>query len=477
LTLFISHVLLYYVVCQHNVTNFNLSAGAPHEGFLAFFQWNSGSDEQTPSQFRKEHEWEYALELADVNTSSIIVEGEHEKMTQIHEAECIISMPSSSDHDNGVLQMGPCQANEAWSWSIDEGGVLTWERNLSSIREDKRSEFGAQAILGGALSRFIDVTSDIVGDCDNGVREEEDRHQSMCLRKDEGATAVTASCDPSSSDQASNGSSLVSFSVIQYQNSAAVSPQLPRFPRHEELKEKVDNDEHDENNDYSRASHPHARNTELVNATVPTVTPHNLPTRKRSSQSNAAIHEPPQGLKHKGLNLNSGRHASTATSKKGSAPIHSDLSKLPLSPLGFGGYFESQILENKNNHPSGPIHAELSKGKILPLGVGGYFERQILENKNHHASGGKLLHHPPSPVASPIHDDVLYRPRKIPVHPYIAASKNGYYKDEITGLSYPTDISEYLGHNRKESGRHTLTGVGLYTRTMLKIKVCTIRSC
>lgn len=91
--------------------------GAPNKGFLAFFQWNSSSDEDS-SQYRKEHEWEYALELADVNTS-IVEEQEHS--TQILKAECIISMPKSSDDEHGVLQMGPCESNEAWSWSIDEG--------------------------------------------------------------------------------------------------------------------------------------------------------------------------------------------------------------------------------------------------------------------------------------------------------------------------------------------------------------------
>jgi N6-adenosine-specific RNA methylase IME4 len=56
-------------------------------------------------------------------------------------------------------------------------------------------------------------------------------------------------------------------------------------------------------------------------------------------------------------------------------------------------------------------------------------------------------------------------------HPYIEVSQNGMWEDPQTGLRYHTDLCEYLGHTRKESGRHTLTGVGLYTRTMLKIKI------
>ena len=61
--------------------------------------------------------------------------------------------------------------------------------------------------------------------------------------------------------------------------------------------------------------------------------------------------------------------------------------------------------------------------------------------------------------------------RKIQMNPYIAASKEERWEDPQTGLIYPTDLCQYLGHDRKDSGRHTLTGVGQYTKTMLNIKV------
>lgn len=57
-----------------------------------------------------------------------------------------------------------------------------------------------------------------------------------------------------------------------------------------------------------------------------------------------------------------------------------------------------------------------------------------------------------------------HRTRKIPVHPYIAASQNEVWTDPQTGLQYPTDLSGYLGFNRKEKGRHTLMGVGQYRK-------------
>lgn len=59
---------------------------------------------------------------------------------------------------------------------------------------------------------------------------------------------------------------------------------------------------------------------------------------------------------------------------------------------------------------------------------------------------------------------VPHRTRKIPVHPYIAASKNEIWTDPQTSLQYPTDLSGYLNMDRKEKGRHTIMGVGQYRK-------------
>jgi len=61
--------------------------------------------------------------------------------------------------------------------------------------------------------------------------------------------------------------------------------------------------------------------------------------------------------------------------------------------------------------------------------------------------------------------------RKIQTNPYVAASNNERWTDPQTGLVFRTDLCQYLGHERKDVGRHTLTGVGQYTKTMLNIKV------
>jgi len=60
---------------------------------------------------------------------------------------------------------------------------------------------------------------------------------------------------------------------------------------------------------------------------------------------------------------------------------------------------------------------------------------------------------------------------RMEMNPYIAHSKDEIWVDPQTGLEYHTDLCQYLGHERKEHGRHTLVGVGQFMKTMLKIKV------
>jgi len=60
---------------------------------------------------------------------------------------------------------------------------------------------------------------------------------------------------------------------------------------------------------------------------------------------------------------------------------------------------------------------------------------------------------------------------KIPKNPYIEEAIDNWWLDPQTGLKYRTDLCKYLGHEKKRSGRHTLMGVGQYTRTVFNIKV------
>jgi len=68
-------------------------------------------------------------------------------------------------------------------------------------------------------------------------------------------------------------------------------------------------------------------------------------------------------------------------------------------------------------------------------------------------------------------NDAAQKLRRIETHPYIAAAKDETWTDPQTGLKFPTDLCKYLGHDLKSAGRHTLTGVGYYTKTMMNIKI------
>ncbi len=364
------------------------------------FRWEAGDENQINST---NDQWEYALEWADVNTSMVF--GEDDSVIR-GKVECMLSISDDEEsNEEDRLRMGSCESDDAWSWSINEGGVLTWQRNYSSIRSEERKEFGVEMILGGSIARLLDVTSDAKDEnlkrLHTGSQEDQ-----RCLWKTNDASAIAATCAPSGNENAVSPRSLVSLSLIQYQNSAAVSPQLPRFPRNQQILNEPQGTE--------------SPDPESV------VTESHLPKMKRSSQDHAAIHDQHQPIgRAPGPHLNAGLQPG----RKDNVRIH-EIS----SPLGVGGLFEKS-----------KVHSEIRSSN--------------------------LLRHPPSPSASPSHDEILHRPRKIPKHPYIEASKNGYYFDEITGMNYPTDICEYLGHDRKEVGRHTLMGLGLFTKTMLKIKV------
>lgn len=74
----------------------------------------------------------------------------------------------------------------------------------------------------------------------------------------------------------------------------------------------------------------------------------------------------------------------------------------------------------------------------------------------------------PPPAASLVHptkDDIRASiVRRMQTHPYINEAKNEIWTDPQTGLQYHTDLCKYLGRDRKEHGRHTLTGVGIYRK-------------
>jgi len=60
--------------------------------------------------------------------------------------------------------------------------------------------------------------------------------------------------------------------------------------------------------------------------------------------------------------------------------------------------------------------------------------------------------------------------RKIQTNPYVNDAVDERWTDPQTQLVYRTDLCQYLGQSRAEAGRHTLTGVGQYMKTVFNIK-------
>ena len=354
--------------------------------------------------------WEYALELVDVNSTPPFEadNGDELNLNSSLDGECVISLATTTNTQTGNLELGPCSSDKAWSWSINEGGVLKWdEMTRRRLRKSRRKKLGKK-MLGGALARIIDTESDEDEILQSNQLDEAQTAQ--CLWRYNDSLAMTEPCDGSAKNsRESSNKRLVGLSVIQYQNSAAVSPKLPRF-----------NDAGGQSDPVEPPKKQQPLNEEIESES-------HLPRTKSHSTSR-----------------------STSDSKN-----HKNV------PIGVGGYFERPKLKANSG-------SDQKKRKTMemrtPIGVGGYMSKEKPK-----AIKGNILHHPSSSPHS--HQDTPLKPRKIPVHPYIAASKNGVYVDPNTDLEFPTDIHAYLGHERRQSGRHTLMGVGLFTKTMLKIKV------
>ena len=363
----------------------------------------------TNYQDSRQHHWKYSLEIAD---SEPLQTSSFDESTNRDNRKKYLDGECIAVKSDGSLGMASCALNEVWSWHINGGGVLEWEGTALNRIGSYNQEVKGKVLFGGALARLIQNEETPNGKSDEAT--------SLCVwRKNE--TFVSADQCNSREESGSHAKKLVNFSVVQYQSSAAVSPKLPRFsdPKNSSNAPPTKDSKTEE----PQLTH---ESQNLTKSHSP------IPRGRRVSQSHAAVTSLHPELKHPSTTL-----FATTSQKRGNQVTTAR--HQVKSPLGVGGYSVSSPL----------------KGKIKT-----------------NESKGKILHHPSAPAgAQNIHDDTPHRPRKIPAHPYLTAAKNGIYVDPQTGLKFPTDLSEYLGHDRKSSGRHTLMGVGIYARTMLKIKV------
>ena len=442
--------------------------------------------------------WGYALELVDVSAgrrrprddgSSSDAVADRGSNYSDNEGECLVSWPASDeDEGSSLLRIGSCASNGAWVWRIGGDGVLSQDtrairlsltrrqrqQQISQRRrqrqslpadnadDDRRQQTIIRRPAVDPLRRLLlDSAPQIVPsgiDADIGLLWDEGT-RANCIWRADASTAVATQCARDSSEASAPAQSdnrrLVNFSLIRYQTSTD-GARLPRLPPEEPSATEASssNDDaatstdgclpSDDDNSSPQAcqsQQPASENTIPVEEDM--VVPAMFPELKPASQLLFGTPSP-SAIKTK-------RPRRSRPAKAASASFSSHM--VGASPLTLGAV-------------AYPRSAKLGAG--LP----GRAAASSLVGPD--AANRNILHYPPSQssVQSPIpHGDAPHKVRKIPKHPYIEASTDGVWVDGETGLEYPTDLSEYLGQDRKETGRHTLMGVGQYTRTVFKIKV------
>lgn len=402
------------------------------------------------------------------------------------DGECLIStsrMPGKRRRNEGFveglgmlsLRMGPCLLDEAWTWRINGDGVLIQDRYALKTAARKRHSGKAQKLMFGPIASVLNA-GDKPPAGEAGALEGTDL---SCLWRVNSASAVVARCDDeNNTTEAPNESSsalptttqnqnhsesvpqksLVKFSLVRYQTTANPLPKLPRLPTAEVAPDVA-----------VRPVNP-SRTGEVSS----------LRGGKSATPQRTSLPEYVSSQEH-GDHLP--KTMTTSQSHASSPALHPDLKpssqllKTPIATAG-GGAMQPQKKKTpallRDSHPG----LMLDNARVVSRATSRQKPGRVLDSNNQRlipqpggsAPNHQLLHHPHVPKALQ-QDETPHKPRKIPVHPYIAESKSGVWTDPQTGLEFLTDLCGYLGHDRKTTGRHTLMGVGQYLRTMLKIKV------
>lgn len=439
--------------------------------------------------------WIYALQLIDANPAEARGGGRIRRSKKMATAECLVASGGGRKRGRQQVEDGgggsreksarlvPCDSDDAWGWRVDGDGVLAQDGEADVAKG------------GGRGSTLMGVYGTVDPPKGRGGAAKKNAAR-QCLHRSASTTEVApcsggeGSSSPtleSSAANASNATSegsleprsrVVRFSLIRYQagGPTGAAAKLPKFS-------------------------PSEGEGASLGEGAASPSGETKPLRRQASERNQDYTtSQPQRDEEESSHL---PHRSSRTSSHASGPMmHPDLplsSQLLFTNVGTANPPKRKQEKKKQQLPSGTgaqermrpagqqqssSHAAASRsmssgrggGSALPRMGGATSSSSSGEPKKKH----NLLHKSPAPKlgggsSSPSlqqDDDAPHKPRKIPTHPYIANVKSpGVWEDPQTGLEYLTDLSGYLGHDRKEKGRHTLMGVGLYTRTVFNIKV------
>ena len=330
------------------------------------------------------------------------------------EPECLLSHPSESS-----LQLGPCSSSEARAWHINKDGVLIRGLTKGERRTKKRRWIGSPIKSRALLHSNAE-------------------EQIKCVYKN-GTSAVLFPCGGNTRESDNNESALVGFSLVRFP-----SRQLGHPSNGEDWTPWV-------TMEGASAKQSKSEPTE-ISITIESLdnsSDRHMPSSRTNSQNHASSTKQ--------------RHVEV---KPTSSMLHTGLDQ------GSSSTRRAPLARTSASHiRDAPATSSIQGIHLQQQGVDGSADKTQQSSLLHR---GKPRKHPMKPGEKEVDDTAEmahHRPIKMPVHPYIKASKDEIWVDPMTSLEYPTDLCRYLGQTKKDAGRHTLMGVGQYYRTAFNIKV------
>ena len=380
--------------------------------------------------------------------------------------ECLIMAPSSRRHGNAnvssPLQLGSCASPHAWAWRVDEKGILRHDTAITR-QNSPRGIIGAISLAllwnvlayGNDNARSVAQSGDAYSHRGNVTAE-------LCVYRVTASNGATlAPCDEQTNFE--DQRRLVTFSLARHQTSSgATTSSAPSTVTTNQHVTGSDAAKNVSTSGQGRMSKSVAAALQGPSAIAPTI----VGGIRQFDSSNAAdIRSVAKDLPSKDI-----RHTTTIGANNRQLEVRDVSRNRELQPLNslliipLNAKLTASII--KGSHPA-----------LLSLKDNGRDKDKSRTGEVHHVDSNRVGQQ------KKIHIDARDRKIqsashqvgttqwKIPRHPYIESSRNEIWVDPQTGLEYRTDLCRYLGHERKSSGRHTLVGVGQYTRTALKIKV------
>mmetsp|Transcript_34871 Transcript_34871/g.74348 ORF Transcript_34871/g.74348 Transcript_34871/m.74348 type:complete len:1212 (+) Transcript_34871:333-3968(+) len=385
------------------------------------------------------------------------------------DAECLLSIPSVDGES--ALQIGPCSSEAAWVWHVNRDGVLVRGLTKTEKRKRKRGRWRISPIRRASAS----ASAAGAGGAGGGSGKLADFE---CVHRANFTSAILLPCDSAGDGkrQDETDKSLVGFSLVRYPSTASkIAPRMPVDSSNdaEPLWEPWTNLEGPSIKKDAAGTRETVKKDQQ-----PSSTPEqHLPTSHTSSGNYAsagAKHPHHVDLKSSASMLHTSLQPGHGKAKKDATTSASHIRDAPVAMNGVS--FHNQRMnkaggEKVDGRPSmGPSSTKI---KLKKAKDGRKNTRVKGQTPIHEEKGGPSEARGPDGHHHGIHnaDSTPHPPRKIPVHPYIQSSKDFVWVDPLTSLEYPTDLCRYLGHTKKEAGRHTLMGVGQYYRTAFNIKV------